>query len=105
MMRRNLIAAGLLLAAASPAMAGFPAATFRACADVLPEYRERLLSAAQRMSNPGVARLPTDAFMRRTYCLAVAGEALLGAAGEDSYTAPGNVERDLERSYPGIAPR
>jgi hypothetical protein len=106
-MRLSLIGAICLLAltSAAPTLAGPDAATYRACADVLPDDRDVFLQAADKVEGGEAIRLPDEPAQARFLCMGLFSEAVLIATnGPHSFIGPGSVRDALERSYPS-APR
>jgi hypothetical protein len=106
--RPSLIGATCLLAltSAAPTLAGPDAATYRACADVLPDDRDVFLQAADKVEGGEPIDLPDQPAQARFLCMGLFGEAvLIATSGPHSFIGPGSVRDALEQSYPSVPQR
>ena len=106
--RLSLIGATCLLAltSAAPTLAGPDAATYRACADVLPDDRDVFLQAADKVEGGEPIDLPDQPAQARFRCLAmVVDAARIAHDGPHSFIGAGSVRDALERSYPSVPRR
>jgi hypothetical protein len=79
--------------------------SYESCAALMPQHAEHLRRAAQTDPYGATKRFVPFRGMVRSACLTLVLDSIQGSAGIDSFTAPGDADEALERSYPGIAPR
>jgi hypothetical protein len=96
--QHSLTAAGLLVAAARVAAAGYPAEVYLACAQIRPSDAALLREAATETDARGSDTLQSGP-MRPIFCGGVVVDALPTAGGPDSLMRSQNVGPVLDRSY------
>ena len=79
--------------------------SYESCAALMPQHAEHLRRTAQTDPYGATKCFVPFRGMVRSACLTLVLDSIQGSAGIDSFTAPGNADGALERSYPGIAPR